>query len=405
MGRAMVTSSEFALDAAGIDALVGSYAAIGAASLKRRRRKQLAIVAGCGGLLIALGFWGRADWVMPLPVGLDQSVLAEFQANIEAQIDGELSRLSQERAVLEQQRVAVDEKLAELSAQLVQFERQARNWEQQRASLDAQERALTAAIARLDAERERYAAAADGLPSLEAQLNAIGAERAELDRQRREFAAEDAAIDDELDALLQQRQDVEAQREALERQRAELEALLFDEQGGAAAGRGLPSAPALANPALNGASEEVASFYAEGSAQLASLIAAEQEAEMLDKMRAGFRLGDGIGVSLGLTRTTSVNGVEQLHDSIDLGQISAGLDVSALDSIGGIVIQNGAGNSIGSHALDAVSSGYGSIIQNTLDGQTIRTETIYDIRVDDISNAINGLAGQQAISESLRFEQ
>ena len=49
------------------------------------------------------------------------------------------------------------------------------------------------------------------------------------------------------------------------------------------------------------------------------------------------------------------------------------MDAAALDGIGTNVIQNGSGNYLAPAVLDGLSAGFGTIIQNSLDDQEIRT--------------------------------
>jgi hypothetical protein len=213
------------------------------------------------------------------------------------------------------------------------------------------------------------------------------ADQAALDAMLEQFAYEELAIDTELETLRDHRRAVELQREMLEQEKAELEALLFGEGANNVSARGAEETTGVPE-----------------TSQLADIPGAT--AADLEDSRAGIRLGDGMNVSLGLTRNASVNGVEQFSDSVDLGRITSGIDWSTLQiGLGGIVLQNGTANTIAAGALDSVSAGFGTLLQNTLDDQFINTETIYDVRIEDVSRAISGISAGQALDDALRFQQ
>jgi hypothetical protein len=92
------------------------------------------------------------------------------------------------------------------------------------------------------------------------------------------------------------------------------------------------------------------------------------------------------------------------HKVIAVAGGATGIGAPALEAFGTTVIQNGSGNFVAPNVLDGLSSGFGTIIQNSLDNQQIRTLTTYDIEVSDVSNAIRNIAAGRAISDTLTIQ-
>jgi hypothetical protein len=122
-------------------------------------------------------------------------------------------------------------------------------------------------------------------------------------------------------------------------------------------------------------------------------------------MRGGVQLPNGMNVAIGLTRSASLNGIEQYSSSLQLDDLSAGIGAQAFEGLGTTVIQSGSGNLVAPNVLDGLSSGFGTIIQNSLDNQEIRTLTTLDVEISDVSSAIRNIATGQAITDSLTLQQ
>jgi len=99
----------------------------------------------------------------------------------------------------------------------------------------------------------------------------------------------------------------------------------------------------------------------------------------LDRQRGGFDLGGGLVATFGIMRSVYINGELVTQTSLNLGQLSAltpeqagrlGQQMAALN-----LVQNGPGNSVGAN----VGGSYGTVIQNTLNNQAIRSETVIDV--------------------------
>jgi len=107
-------------------------------------------------------------------------------------------------------------------------------------------------------------------------------------------------------------------------------------------------------------------------------------AAALDQERGGFDLPSGLTMSLGIERLVSINGqlVTQTSFSIaNLASISADEARQARDVLGSTqLVQNGSGN------LASIASGIGgTFVQNSLNNQTIGTQTIISANVNSAS--------------------
>jgi hypothetical protein len=103
----------------------------------------------------------------------------------------------------------------------------------------------------------------------------------------------------------------------------------------------------------------------------------------LDGYRGGFTTDSGLAVSLGLERIVTVNGnvLERSQLQLgDLGSLTSGISKVSADSAGQVrLIQNGVGDlnvQLGNTVLG------GTIIQNSLNDQLIRNQTIINASVN-----------------------
>jgi len=108
----------------------------------------------------------------------------------------------------------------------------------------------------------------------------------------------------------------------------------------------------------------------------------------LDQLRGGFVLSNGVNIDFSLERITSLNGTIVSSSFFQLpGNVS--------------LIQNGNMN----QAPDLAMSGFGSVIQNNLDNQIIRTVTDINIAVSNLKNSDlnrNGMVFNNLISPNMR---
>ncbi|MDB5962878.1 MAG: hypothetical protein JWP59_4172 [Massilia sp.] len=109
--------------------------------------------------------------------------------------------------------------------------------------------------------------------------------------------------------------------------------------------------------------------------------------QALDQQRGGFDLPSGLTMSLGIERLVSINGqlvAQSSFNVANIASISADEARQARDAIGGArLVQNGAGNFAG---LPSVP---GTYVQNTLNGQTIGTQTVINANVNSASLMTN----------------
>jgi hypothetical protein len=121
----------------------------------------------------------------------------------------------------------------------------------------------------------------------------------------------------------------------------------------------------------------------------------------LDGLRGGFDVGSGLLVSFGITRAVYINGDLVTQTTLNFGRLSeltpaqaAQLDqqMAALN-----LVQTGPGNSV---ASDVVSTGAGTIIQNTLNNQHIVNQTVIDAR-SNAMGMIRNLNIQNTLNEAL----
>lgn len=113
-------------------------------------------------------------------------------------------------------------------------------------------------------------------------------------------------------------------------------------------------------------------------------------ADVLDSARGGFSFGPGLAVTFGLERLVSLNGEVVARTSVqlpDLRQISFDQARQARDALSSVkLIQNGNGN-----IYQPTGQMLGAtVIQNSLNDQVIRTQTV-------INASVNSLALLQAL--------
>jgi len=100
----------------------------------------------------------------------------------------------------------------------------------------------------------------------------------------------------------------------------------------------------------------------------------------LANLRGGFAIGSGrsrVRVSFGIERLSFIN-----------GELAAVTQLGAATDSGVHVIQNGPGNLAAAQLQGALPSGsLATVIQNTLDGQTISNVNLYNVNVTSLQSA------------------
>jgi hypothetical protein len=365
-----------------VDAIVASYTALGQQERRVTRRTAWARAGVLLGVSVAtaLIWWSGVTSALLAPrAPTDDSVRA-----LRELVSSEIERLGAARAELAAERDRYSASSAALELELAAFGERHAELERQQTALTDQSSELRSALAAVEAERVALLAnarAAD--PAVERELAAITNQRRELEQRWAAFSSQGQQLSDELSLLEKRRGDLESERAAMDRQRRELEALIES------AARASGATSRIADPRLDPSLEPMMANAVDGSA--------------LGEMRGGVQLANGMNIAIGLTRSASINGVEQFSSSLRLDDLAAGIGATALDGLGMNVIQNGTGNFVSPDVLDGLSAGFGTIIQNSLDNQEIRTLSTYDIAISDVGNTIRDIAGGAAISDALEL--
>jgi hypothetical protein len=128
------------------------------------------------------------------------------------------------------------------------------------------------------------------------------------------------------------------------------------------------------------------------------------DSSALDEARGGIDMGEDFSVSIGITRTGSINGIEQYSNAMYLEDLTRATGSGVPPSFDPVVLQSGPGNLIALDTVNGLSPNVSTIIQNTLDNQVISTQTIMDISLQNVSTVMQGLSGAQVVSESLSLQ-
>ena len=126
--------------------------------------------------------------------------------------------------------------------------------------------------------------------------------------------------------------------------------------------------------------------------------------QTLDTMRGGFDLGTGLMVSFGVSRAVYVNGQLITSSTFQVGDLAsltptqaAALGQQISTQAQAQVIKNGSGNTV---ELSTGSVPLATFIQNTVNNQTIRSQTIIDATSNGMG-MVKGLNLQATISEAI----
>jgi hypothetical protein len=319
-------------------------------------------------------------------------------------VSAETSALSAQRAELarqaerfQQQSALMVQQIAEINSQREALTAQSRQFETQRGL-------LAEAIAKVDAQRRQIetqqAKVGQQTPSLDRQLAEITRQRQLLEEQQQQFQDQSQLLARELGRINAQRLEIERQRTAIEEQRAQVQGLLNQiNEVGLNKLRQRRHGPAEEAPGETYVASETGTREIPGA--LATLAAVD--AGVLDEARGGIDMGEDFSVSIGITRTGSLNGIEQYSNAMyleDLGRTTG----SGLQQFDPVILQSGAGNLIALDTVNGLSQNVTTIIQNTVDNQVIATQTIMDISLQNVSTVVQGLSAAQVVSESLALQ-
>jgi hypothetical protein len=124
--------------------------------------------------------------------------------------------------------------------------------------------------------------------------------------------------------------------------------------------------------------------------------------DQLEQMRGGFDLPTGLSVSLGIERLVSINGNVVARTSFNissLNQLSGEQLQQTREALSSVkLIQNGSDNIY--HAADTSGAIGGVVIQNTLNDQLIRSQTVISSTVNSAS-LLKTLNFQGSLSDAL----
>ncbi len=123
----------------------------------------------------------------------------------------------------------------------------------------------------------------------------------------------------------------------------------------------------------------------------------------LDQLRGGFDAGGGLMVSFGISRALFVNGQLVTSTSFQVGDTSK-LTAAQLDAVSqqvssqarAQVVQNGPGNTVENGAAVPLAT----YVQNTLNNQTIRNQTVIQATSNGLS-LVKNLNLQATINDSI----
>jgi hypothetical protein len=123
---------------------------------------------------------------------------------------------------------------------------------------------------------------------------------------------------------------------------------------------------------------------------------------VLDGARGGFTRSDGLMVSLGIDRLVSINGdvvARSRIDIADLGRLNADQARQTSDALSSVkLVQNGDANIYRTGDLSAALGGI--VVQNSLNDQAIRTETVIRSTVNS-AGLLNTLHFQSTLQDAL----
>ena len=111
----------------------------------------------------------------------------------------------------------------------------------------------------------------------------------------------------------------------------------------------------------------------------------------LDTLRGGFNLGDGLMVSFGISRVAYINEQLVASTTLQFGDITR-LSAQQAARLGQQlmlqpqIVQNGPGNAV---QAGAVTSPLATVVQNTLNDQLVRTQTVINVSSNGLSSLRN----------------
>ena len=371
-----------------LDALVATYAPIGVSQRRRKLQQRALLMGGCTliAALIALVAHSYASILQTITTPAPTSGSVALNQD-------EIARLDREREMFAS-------RLAELEKQITGVHGQKHELELQQAEIREQTQRLALLLDEADLEQKDLEVKQRHGSKLDEEIQAIAAQREALAKRWEQFEAQGELLAMEIRAVNAQRKELESQRRQIDQQQRELAELLDRAEGlyRRAAGSVDDSVVPESTSTATDSDDSFTYTYNSLVADANDLVVDNGN---LDKMRGGFSIGDGLDVSFGYTQTGAINGVEQFNNSFSIDSMASGIDGVDMSNMNSVVLQNGTGNFVGPDVLDSLATSFGSIIQNTLDDQVISTTTIYDISLHNVPGTLQGVAGEQALMDSL----
>lgn len=383
-----------------VERLVSAYARIGQQQRNSRRSAAIRRLYGSvlGGLVlvaVAVLYLDKGALVLLKTRATEPAANAELTrvTSEVAEVRALQSVLARELEVVARQRQDLERQRSDFASALEGINNQRSALLEQSESLEVQREQLAGAIAALDEQKQAFDAEKERIDSERPELQG---QIAELERQRLLFKDQRELLASEISELGAQRTVLEQQRDELERQWQDLQVLMDSMEGQGAT----PSTQPQPEPVSLRRDSSDEPFIAP---ILTPAVAAVTD-DTLGQTRGGIRVGDDLTIAIGLTRSGSVNGVEQYSSVLRIDDLAA-MNLSGRGIAGATLIQNGSGNLVSPAVLDSLSNGYATIIQNSLDNQHIETRNVFDIAIGNVDGAARGISAINAIGESLSMHR
>ena len=363
-----------------IDRIVATYAPRGEMRRLRRRQRRTVVAGGCAVIACGCAFLAVSDVSLVDRIGHLMPPAAQA-----------LGRIDNDR--LNSDGNEFSAKILQLEQQIADMQTHKQELESQRARLSEQGALLAQLLNEASQKQSDLEKSQQQGSQLDREISAIAAQRQALEKRWTQFEAQGELLAMEIIAVNAQRKELESQRRLIDRQQQELAELIERADGLYRRDAGSDDTKEA------GDTTTTAAFDSALSADPNGLFVVDNGE--LDDMRGGFSVGDGLDISFGFSQTGTVNGVEQFRNSFSVDSLASGFENVDMSNMNSVLLQNGPGNFVSSGVLDALSSNFGSVIQNTLDEQVISTTTIFDISLHNLPGTVQGMHGEQALMDSL----
>lgn len=366
-----------------LDRLVATYAQLGAEQ-KRQHKKGTVLRIGRSAAIASAGLF-----LSIAGVSLLQNLGSVSAPALTTISQSDVDQLVHDRAEF-------TTKIAKLEQQIGSIQTQKQALELQQAEFVEQTAMLSQLLSEAGTKQTNLEVQQQQGSQLDQEIAAISAQRKALEKRWEQFEAQGELLAMEIIAVNAQRKELESQRRQIDRQRQELAEMLERAEGLSRSNNS--NASTAGTEETTGTTAAIADENIFSTYTYDSLVVDTAE---LDSMRGGFSVGEGLDVAFGFTQTGSVNGVDQFSNSFKIDSVGSGLGNVDMSNMNSVLLQNGSGNIVSSGVLNSLSDTFGNVIQNTLDDQVISTTTVFDISLQNVSGTLQGLHGEQALTDSL----